>query len=309
MGLGSDLHRVWTKELIEESGISNGYSECGGLYVARSPGEKAALQGQLLNWDQYEIEYRRLNSVVELGYASALDLGGSDLLVSVPGESQICNPDHLKGLIAACRNRGVDLIESSAVDFRLQGDGVVANHFAEGFEQVCFCAGAWTSQLMQQLGIRVPLIPVRGQMLLFKLETQIFEPIINEGSRYVVPRNDGFVLVGSTTEEIGFDESTTEEKLGELMQFAKSLVPALNENALVKSWAGLRPASHDGFPFMGSLPGTGNGFVATGHFKAGLQMSPAVAVIMADLVEGKKTIMNVSPFNPGRLDLSDSLRA
>ena len=308
MGLGSDLHRDWTGELLEASGIDNGYHQCGGLYVARTIGEKAALQGQLLNWDQYEIAYRRLADVAELDLAANLNVGEDHLLVAVPGESQICNPDHLKALAAACRKRGVELIENCDVNFRLQDDLVVVDSYAKPLDRICFCAGAWTTPLMADLGIKVPLIPVRGQMLLFKLDARIFESIINEGSRYIVPRADGFVLVGSTTEEVGFDESTTEEKLNELMQFATSLVPALNENTLENSWAGLRPASHDGFPFMGVLPGTRNGYVATGHFKAGLQMSPAVAVIMADLIEGKDSIMDVSPFNPGRLNLSDALQ-
>ena len=215
----------------------------------------------------------------------------------------MCIRDSLKALASAVAQSGAGLHEDCQIGWEIvSGRLRLKSGESDEFDQVCVCAGAWSSPLLKELGIHMPLIPVRGQMLMFKLPSQMFEPVINEGSRYIVPRADGHVLVGSTTEEVGFDESTTDSKLKELQRFATSLVPSLEESVIVGSWAGLRPASHDGFPYMGALPGLKNGFVATGHFKAGLQVSPAVAVMLADCMEGRDTLMDLDIFSPGRLN-------
>lgn len=306
MGLGSEFHKSWAMKLLELTKLDNGYRQCGGLYVATTAGDKAALNGQLLNWSEYEIEFEEMSLRNLDASAELLGVDGSAKVVRVPGESQICNPDHLKALALACRLNQVEFYEHcSALSFnRVRGN--IESAEIEGqlhrFDDVCFCAGAWSQELLANFDIGLPSLPVRGQMLMFQLASVLFDFIINVGSRYIVPRENGLVLVGSTLEEVGFDENTTPVKLKELQEFATAIVPALTPDRCINQWAGLRPATHDGFPFMGRLAAVENGFVATGHFKCGLQMSPAVAVIMADLIEGRKTIMDVQPFDPSRLD-------
>ncbi len=308
MALGSQLHSEWHRRLLQQTGIDNGYRECGGIYVARTAGERAALAGQKLFWAEHEIEFEEVDETAKAASedCQTLGLGEAAMILQVPSESQIRNPDHLKALARACELNDVSLMQNCR-ELRVvdEGDGLielVVNGKSIPADCVCVSAGAWTTGLLQAVGFHLPMIPVRGQMLLFKLERQIFSAIVNEGSRYIVPREDGHVLVGSTTEEVGFDETTTDEKLSELQAFAQSIVPDLKPERLVQSWAGLRPAANDGFPFMGKLAGFENGFVTTGHFKCGLQMAPAAAVIMADLIENKPTLMDVAPFEPSRLD-------
>ena len=127
-----------------------------------------------------------------------------------------------------------------------------------------------------------------------------FREILCEGTRYIVPRDDGHVLVGSTLEEAGFDNSTTPQAVSDLMQFAGGLIDALNESTLVDSWAGLRPATFDGMPYLGPVPGCPNVFVATGHFRNGLLLSTGTAGLMASLMRGEQTLpVDPAPF---RLD-------
>ncbi len=306
MGLGSELHEMWAELLLEQTGIENGFRKCGGIYLARTAGERAALNGLKLHWQQHGIACEEIESLREL---DALDIGvwnASTAAVFVPCEAQICNPAHLEALVRACRQQGVRLIEECQSCQLVNSSGCEAALFLDGelFDcgMVCLCAGAWSSELLGQLQVQLPVVPVRGQMLLYKLPLQQFEPIINEGSRYIVPRSDGHVLVGSTLEEVGFDESTTADKLDGLKRFSCGIIPALRENILVRSWAGLRPASHDGFPFIGRVPGFENAFVATGHFKSGLQMSTATAVILADEIQGRPPLLDLNPFAPDRLD-------
>lgn len=308
-GLSSRLHAQWSQQLFAETGIDNGYLECGGVYVARTPGEVAALHGVIEDWVDQEIEHELLGPrqlADRLPPVTALKTTlRPTTAVWVASESQIDNPAHVQALFQACDLRGVELLtncdrielseerENSAA-VRVDGQPVVA-------AACCVAAGAWSEQLLSPFNCSMSMLPVRGQMVLFKLDHQIFEPIIYEGSRYVVPRKDGRVLAGATVEEAGFDPTTRSADVDELVAFAHSLIPELNESSFQKCWAGLRPATFDGFPYMGRIPGLSNAFVSTGHFKAGLHLSIGSAVVMADLIEGKSATLDLSPFDPARV--------
>jgi glycine oxidase len=179
------------------------------------------------------------------------------------------------------------------VELRTSGDPLKAH-------QYCFTAGAWTGQLLQRLSISTGILPIRGQMVLFRCELPPISRIVNIGSRYLVPRDDGHVLAGSTEEEVGFDKRTTEDAIAELTSFARELVPALREAPIERSWAGLRPGSFDGLPYLGPLPGLKNAFVAAGHFRTGLYLAPATAVVMSQLLLDEQPQIDLAPFRVGR---------
>src|SRR5205823_4200007 len=130
--------------------------------------------------------------------------------------------------------------------------------------QYCFTAGAWTGQLLARLGMSIGILPIRGQMVLFRSSQPPIKRVVNEGSRYLVPREDGHVLAGSTEEEVGFDKRTTAAAIAELTAFARDLVPALRNATIEQTWAGLRPGSFDGLPYLGRLPSLRNAFIASG---------------------------------------------
>src|SRR6185436_15857121 len=128
----------------------------------------------------------------------------------------------------------------------------------------------------------------------------ILTRIITEGSRYLVPREDGRVLAGSTEEEVGFDKRTTEEAIGDLTDFGRNLVPALRNAAIERTWAGLRPGSFDGLPYLGPLPGLKNAYIAAGHFRSGLFLSTATAVVMSQLIRDQQPQVELAPLRVGR---------
>ena len=94
-------------------------------------------------------------------------------------------------------------------------------------DRICITCGAWTSALVGRIATPPPIRPVRGQMALFSLSAPPMTRVVNEGLRYLVPRDDGHVLVGSTEEDAGFYRSTTTESIDDLQQFGRSLCPAL----------------------------------------------------------------------------------
>ena len=303
------LHPLWADQLKEQTGIDTGFSRCGGVYIARTGGEKAALSGVVGEWQERKFEAIQLSPQELKKRFGALAFAGDESVIAwwLPGETQICNPHHLAALIAACRKNNIELLEDCG-DVRLNRD----NHTCQSItlpgqanktitaDAYCVTAGAWAQQVVTE----VPMVPVRGQMLLYKLDRAPFAAVLNEGSRYLVPRRDGHVLFGATIEEAGFDRSTTAEGLENLQQHAADLLPELTPDKLVKSWAGLRPGTFDGFPYIGPLVGCDNGFIAAGHFKAGLHLAPATAEVVADLIECKTPAIDLRPFAPSRASIS-----
>jgi glycine oxidase len=320
-GLACELHPQWAEQLHATTGIDTGYRRSGGLYLARTAGEAAALTAWAAAQREEGIEVQRLTAEQVAEMEPGLHVGGQvqsakySVLSTqysvagtcasyfVPAEAQLRNPRHLRALIQACTNLGVTIQpHTSAEPIAAQG-GVSELRASAGplrARQYCFTAGAWTGPLLSRLGIATGIVPIRGQMALFRCTSPPVQRIINLGSRYLVPRDDGRLLAGSTEEEAGFDKRTTDESIAELVAFARSLIPALADAQLEKTWAGLRPGSFDGLPYLGRLPGLSNAFVAAGHFRSGLFLSPATAVVMAQLLCGEQPAVDLAPFRVGR---------
>jgi glycine oxidase len=160
-------------------------------------------------------------------------------------------------------------------------------------------SGAWSDGLLAQAGWQPGIRPVRGQIALLNAGAPLFRRVLMLGKRYLVPRPDGRVLIGATEEDAGFDKRTTAVAIRDLLDFGIGLVPALADVPLERSWAGLRPGSPDGLPFLGPVPGAGNLYVAAGHFRAGIQLSPGTGRVMTELLLGRPTTIPLAPF---RLD-------
>jgi glycine oxidase len=306
--LSHELHPPWATALREETGIDTGYRRTGGVYLARRAGEAAALAAAVQLWREEEIAVEALSreslAEVEPALAPLAQSGALRAAYLLPDEAQLRNPRHLQALLAACRGRGVEVsADCEAKAFQIADGRLTGVQTKSGLlsaSQFCLCSGPWTRLLLEQLGISNGIEPVRGQMVLFRSPRRLLNRIVNEGSRYLVPRDDGRLLAGSTEEEAGFDKRTTQQGVEGLIQFATSLAPALADAEIEQTWAGLRPGTFDGLPYLGRIPGLANAYVAAGHFRSGLHLSPATAVEMARLMCGEPTQIDLSPFHVGR---------
>jgi glycine oxidase len=217
--------------------------------------------------------------------------------------AQLRNPRHIKALLACCRTLGVTLRPGCPVHgFDKQSTRITAVQSSAGrlvADRFLLTAGAWSESLLAPLGCRPGIRPVRGQIALLNTGPPLLHRILLEGKRYLVPRADGRVLVGSTEENAGFDKRTTAEAIGDLLALARRLVPAIGQAQLERCWAGLRPGSPEGMPFLGPVPGFDNLFVAAGHFRAGIQMSPGTALVMKELLLDQPLTVSLAAF---RLD-------
>lgn len=297
------LYPEWSAALRDETGIDNGYRRTGGLDVAWTVEEDHALRSLAGRWRNEGIAYERLAPAefprVEPGLSGALRVA-----YFLPDRAQIRNPRHLKALSAAVELRGGTLdAHHEVVGFRREGDRVTAVETDRGSfpcGSVVIAAGAWSAGLLEPLGVHAPTPPVKGQIVLLRAATGVLTRIVEHGKNYLVPRDDGRVLVGATEEDAGFNTRTTSSGVRDLLAEAIRLCPGLAAAEVERAWAGLRPGSLDNRPYLGPAPGYSNVVVATGHKRAGLQLSPATAEVVADLILGRPPRVDLGPFRIGR---------
>jgi glycine oxidase len=190
--------------------------------------------------------------------------------------------------------RGIDIEGGRAV--RLIGpDGEVP------VGGVVVAAGAWSGWFGGFLGLSIPTVPVRGQMFAVKNPPLPIRTVISGEDHYIIPRADGTVAVGATVEPgAGFDKRVTPAGIANLHAVVDRLAPAVNHGELVTTWAGLRPATIDGSPIIGPVPGLDNVWVATGHYRTGALLAPATAELLTPVILGGGLDQRLQPFDPGR---------
>ncbi len=294
--LSAEMYPDLSRRLREQTGIDNGYHVCGGLELAEEDEELP-----IEEWREQGIAVRELQGdalrSVEPALSPALPRG-----YHLPDMAQVRNPRHVKALIAACSKLGVQLHPHLAAHTVIRAghriDAVQTDQGALSAGQVLVTAGAWTDGLLQQVGCRLGVHPVRGQIALLQTDDPRPRPVLLQGTRYLVTRPDGRVLVGSTEEDAGFDARPTAAAIAGLLASAAELVPSLAGAALERCWAGLRPGSPDGLPFLGPVPDCDNLFVAAGHYRAGIQLSPATGRCMTDILLGRPPDVRAGRFPP-----------
>ncbi len=143
------------------------------------------------------------------------------------------------------------------------------------------CAGAWSEQL---LTLKDEIFPMKGQMIVLKAQADEIPHIILDQGRYIIPRADGKILVGSTMEEVGFNRDVDLPTRQSLHEFAWQHVPALKNAEIEHHWSGFRPASRSGKVIVAKDEKYQNLFINTGHFRNGLNMAPASANKITQLV-------------------------
>lgn len=225
----------------------------------------------------------------------------SNSALNLPDVAQIRNPRFLKALVAWLRAHGVEIRENvAAKSLEVRAGALTAIHTDSGpinVERAIVAAGAWSGALLATAEVQVPVMPIKGQMLLLRGSAAApFNHILLREACYLIPRQDGRVLVGSSQEESGFDKSTTESVRVMLYGKAVDLVPSLREWQIERQWAGLRPGSPDGIPYIGSHPEIKGLYVNTGHFRNGIVLAPASARLAADLVLGRTPFLDLRQF-------------
>lgn len=226
----------------------------------------------------------------------------------MPDVGSIRNPRLGRALrIYAENHPNIELRENCPVEgFCVEGERIVGVKTAQGefrAERTILSAGAWSGGLMETLGLKLPVEPVRGQMMVFKAEPGLIDRIVMLEGRYLIPRSDGRILVGSTLEKAGFDKRTTEEARQSLYQTALTILPDLAQYPVEHHWAGLRPGSPEGIPYIGQVPGWSGLYLNCGQYRNGLVLAPASTRLLSDLLLDRTPIVNPALYAvDGRID-------
>ncbi|BAN35930.1 glycine oxidase ThiO [Sulfuricella denitrificans skB26] len=222
----------------------------------------------------------------------------------LPDVAQVRNPRLIKALRLALERMGVRIVEQAEVtgivstDDRVERLDTTAGSFTA--EHYVVAAGAWSKKLLGKQGVQLDIKPVRGQMLLYRAKPGMLQHILLQNGTYLIPRDDGHILVGSTLEDVGFDKATTEEAGAALHARALGMLPQLAQAEFIKHWAGLRPAAPDNVPTIARHPQLENLYLNSGHFRYGVTMAPASAQILTNQLFNREQPLDVSNYKwPG----------
>lgn len=306
LGLASRaLYPDFTDEIRELSGQDVGFRRSGVLSVARTA---AALEELVARraWQASAGLAMHPMSGDELRCiepALGHDLAGA---LHFPDDAQVDAQALAAALPVAVRRMGASIERATVTGIELAAGKVTGVSLDSGnvaAGAVVVAAGAWTSLVV---GAALPadaVVPVRGQIVRLVARTeQLPHAVVFGGGGYLVPRDAGRVLLGSTMEKVGFEKRVTAGAVAAILGNALSLVPGLASAAFESAWAGFRPSPRDGLPLLGATATPGL-FVASGHHRNGILLTPRTANWMADAVLGRASSIDSTPFRPDRFQL------
>jgi glycine oxidase len=227
-----------------------------------------------------------------------------------PNDFQVENRRLVEALLASNRILGVQLIDHCDVNQVQVKDGkargVETSYGLSNSAVVVIAAGAWSSAIDPSSDLEIE--PVRGQMLCFRIEPKTVRHVIYSSRGYLIPRRDGRLLAGSTSERTGFDKRVTEAGRAAVSSMAAEIAPLVASLSPVDSWAGFRPRASDDLPVLGFSSEIDSLCYATGHFRNGILLAPITGELVADAIISGATPALIAPFAPNRSSLSTTMR-
>lgn len=302
---------AFARELEDAAGQSVDYRDEGTLIVADDRDSAEAIrrlyefqqdQGLEVEWLTGE-EARTIEPFVAPRLSAA---------IYAPSDHQVDNRRLLEALRTAFQEAGGTLHEHTPVraiepDAKRPAIVTESGKRVEGVE-VILSAGVWSRDIDGLPdAVRPSVRPVKGQMLELRMELPFdLQHVVRGPDAYLAPKSSGRLLIGATSEEMGFDTRVTAGGLYDLLEGAWEIVPGIYDLEVTDTWAGLRPASRDHAPVLGrAAPGV---IYATGHYRHGILLTPVTAQEIARLVRTGETSSWLEPFSPQRFQAKNPTR-
>jgi len=301
--LSLELWDRFAADLEADAGADFGYERIGALHVAADRDEAEQLRHRHEVHRRHGLDARWLRPSecrgVEPGLASAI-AGG----VVAPHEATVDPARLCDALAAAAREAGAEIVAGAEVLGAELDAGEKRLRTADGREHaaeaVVIAAGVWSAGNWLPAELRPPLRPVKGEILTLRgaPDEPVCERIVAGERVYVVPREDGRLIVGATVQERGFDTTVTAGGVHELLREAYRLLPEIAELELADARAALRPGTPDNLPLVGAV--ADGSIIASGHFRNGVLQAPATAEAVTSLLAGDELRPELEPLAPGR---------
>ncbi len=280
-----DLYPDFAAALREETGIDVELDTTGTLYLALTEHDHEEIE------KRYEWQTRAGFSVERLTAAEAralepciseATLGG----LRFPRDIQVENRRLLSALANSVSKLGVEIATQTIVDsLIIDGNrvgGVQTSRGAISCPTVVIAAGTWSSFIKSA---SVPAIePIRGQMICLEAKPQLTRHVIYSPRGYLVPRQDGRLLAGSTSEHAGFAKCVTAGGIATILRNALEISPNISSLPIIDTWAGLRPRAADGLPVIGPCDEIDGLFYATGHYRNGILLAPLTGELISKAI-------------------------
>jgi len=274
-----------------DSGIAVPYRRTGTLDVALDEASMSAFRATAQRLSRRNVSAEVVDRIAVHEHEPQLAdaaLGG----LLIPSHGFVSAPELTRALAAAARRRGVQIIEHGAVRCIARDGDSVSVETERGQvngDTVVLAAGSWSGSIaIQGVTERMPVRPIRGQLLHLGWNGAPLRRVTWSPHCYLVPWDDGTLLVGATAEDVGFDERTTAAGVSGLLEAACALVPAAAGAAFLGARVGLRPASRDEQPVIGASRAMPNLMYATGHYRNGILLAPLTAKLVADaMLDGR----------------------
>ena len=300
------MYPKFTREVENLSRFKVDYRRDGTLLVATNQREQRELETIYRAQKRMGLSTARLSGKAVhtrvAGLSPRIDYG-----LFVPGDHSIDNEKLSAAVAVACARSGVAIrAGTSATQIVLKNGRVarvlVGNESGRSGEisagQFVLAAGCWSAALVEPLGIKSPMRPCHGQMMEFEAPRPL-PLVVRAGHAYLVPRSEKRIVVGTTSEYIGFEKTVTANGLRSLLAGAIRILPEFKTFQFLRAWAGLRPDTADHLPILGRGE-ISNLIFATGHFRNGILLAPITAEIIADLVMNGSTSRPIEAYRPTR---------
>jgi glycine oxidase len=301
-----DLYPSFAQSLHEETGIDIELETSGTLYLAFTEEDEPELERRYEWQTSAGLEVEKLSCDIAKLFEPCIS---TDVRAALrfPLDNQVENRRLISALATANEALGVNVLTGVSVDsLSIKQDRVAGIETSRGFvacEKVVLAGGAWTSQLVNEALPNPRIEPVRGQMVSFDATPQIARHVIYSPRGYIVPRRDGRLLAGSTSEYAGFDKRVTAAGVQSIVASALEISPAVAALPLASTWAGLRPRAADGLPVLGPCAEIAGVYYATGHYRNGILLTPITAELLASAIVTEEVSPPLQIFSPDRFQL------
>ena len=303
-----DMYPAFAAALLDETGIDIELETTGTLYLAFTQHDAEELEKRF-EWQKQaglSVESLSVEEARALEPAICEDVRAA---LKFPLDTQVENRRLIAALASANERLGVRMETGTAVvSLKIVRGRVAGVETSRGFvttERVVIAGGAWSS-LLGAADIALPNLrikPVRGQMLCFEAKPQIARHVIHSPRGYIVPRRDGRLLAGSTTEHAGFEKHVTAAGVQSILSAALEISPRIASLPMTDSWAGLRPRAADTLPVLGPCAEIAGVFYATGHFRNGILLAPITGELIAEAIVDGVFPLALNIFSPDRFGL------
>jgi hydrogen cyanide synthase HcnC len=286
-------------ELRDSAGVDVEFEKTSLLFVMYDEGDQAFARRL---WEDYPEHRRSFEFLTPAEVAIAEPALTRDLVGALRfHDDDQLNPYPLADAFrAAARAHGATVLSHTEVTaVRRNGQrvtGVVTRDGVIPCRIMVNAAGAWAGQVARMAGVDVPVHPVRGQIVCTETLPHVLNACLSTTDCYLAQKRHGEIIIGSTTEDAGFDTNVTASAIGSLTAGAIRAVPGLERVRVKRVWSGLRPGSPDELPILGPVEGLSGLLLACGHFRTGVLNAPLTGLVLADLIAGQPPAHPIEPF-------------